>query len=59
MKYDFVSIIDRQGKDAMAVDVVGKFSGFELPQEGFDFIPMCRYEFCNSTYSSEKDFRKN
>lgn len=40
MKYDFVSIIDRQGKDAMAVDVVGKFSGFELPQEGFDFIPM-------------------
>ena len=40
MKYDFVSIIDSQGKDAMAVDVVGKFSGFELPQEGFDFIPM-------------------
>lgn len=40
MKYDFVSIIDRQGKDSMAVDVVGKFSGFELPQEGFDFIPM-------------------
>ena len=40
MKYDFVSIIDRQGKDAMAVDVVGKISGFELPQEGFDFIPM-------------------
>ena len=40
MKYDFVSIIDRQGKDAMAVDVVGTFSGFELPQEGFDFIPM-------------------
>ena len=40
MKYDFVSIIDRQGKDAMAVDVVGKSSGSELPQEGFDFIPM-------------------
>ena len=42
MRYDFTSIIDRVGKDAIAVDVVGKpgpFS-FSAPQEGFDVIPM-------------------
>lgn len=43
MKYDFTSIIDRRGKDALAVESVGKkIWGNEpdLPKEGFDFIPM-------------------
>lgn len=42
MKYDFTSIIDRHGKDAIAVDGLGTRSGFapELPKEGFDIIPM-------------------
>ena len=42
MRYDFTSIIDRVGKDAIAVDVIGKpgpFS-FPAPREGFDVIPM-------------------
>lgn len=42
MKYDFTSLIDRKGKDAMAIDAVG--SGIpmcpEAPKEGFDIIPM-------------------
>ena len=40
MKYDFTTIINRQGKDAMAVDAPGKFPSFPLPEDGFDFIPM-------------------
>lgn len=40
MKYDFTSVIDRRGKDAMAVDAVGKFPGLMAPEDGFDFIPM-------------------
>ena len=42
MKYDFTSIIDRRGKDAIAVDNVGKMPGFapDGPKEGFDLIPM-------------------
>ena len=28
MKYDFTSIIDRKGKDAIAVDGVGVMTGF-------------------------------
>lgn len=42
MKYDFTSILDRAGKDAIAVDGVGTRPGFtpEKPKEGFDFIPM-------------------
>ena len=43
MKYDFTSIIDRKGKDASAYDSVGKYKwGMEpdLPEEGFDFIPL-------------------
>ena len=42
MKYDFTSILDRKGKDALAVDGIGKFAGFspEPPDEGFDVIPM-------------------
>ncbi len=42
MKYDFTSIMDRRGKDAMAVDMLGKHPGFapDKPKEGFDVIPM-------------------
>lgn len=42
MKYDFTSIINRHGKDAIAVDGLGTRPGFapELPKEGFDVIPM-------------------
>lgn len=41
MKYDFTSIMDRQGKDAIAVDMVGHpGSPYPAPKEGFDVIPM-------------------
>lgn len=40
MKYDFESIIDRRGKDALAVDSLGNGSAPDLPKEGFDAIPM-------------------
>ncbi len=42
MKYDFTSIMDRHGKDAIAVDGLGAIPGFspELPEKGFDVIPM-------------------
>ena len=42
MKYDFTSILDRHGRDALAVDAPGKLTGFapEAPEDGFDLIPM-------------------
>ncbi len=42
MTYDFQSIVDRHGQDALAVDGPGKRSGSapDAPQDGFDFIPM-------------------
>lgn len=42
MKYDFTSIIDRKGKDALSVENVGKIPGFapDAPDDGFDLIPM-------------------
>ncbi len=42
MKYDFESMIDRRGMDAMAIEDLGKMPGFspEPPGEGFDLIPM-------------------
>ena len=41
MKYDFTSILDRQGKDAIAVEMVGVPGGpYPAPREGFDVIPM-------------------
>ena len=40
MKYDFTSIIDRVGKDAIAVDLLGKTGFPGAPKEGFDAIPM-------------------
>lgn len=41
MKYDFESIIERKGRDALAVDGLGKQPGApDEPKEGFDSIPM-------------------
>ena len=41
MKYDFTTILDRKGKDAIAVDLVGApGSPYPAPREGFDAIPM-------------------
>ena len=40
MKYDFTSIIDRHGKDAIAVDSLGNGHAPGAPREGFDAIPM-------------------
>ena len=41
MTYDFTSIMDRHGKDSIAVDGLGQL-GFspDPPKEGFDVIPM-------------------
>ena len=40
MKYDFTSIMDRHGKDAMAVDALGYGWAPGAPRDGFDSIPM-------------------
>lgn len=41
MKYDFTSILDRRGKDAIAIDMVGApGSAYPAPRDGFDVIPM-------------------
>ena len=42
MQYDFTSILDRRGKDAIALDALGACNGFapDAPKEGFDAIPM-------------------
>lgn len=42
MKYDFETIFDRRGKDALAVESLGKIPGIapEMPTDGFDAIPM-------------------
>ena len=42
MKYDFTSVIDRRGRDAIAVDGIGTVPGFApgAPKDGFDAIPM-------------------
>ena len=42
MKYDFTTIMERKGKDAYAIDSIGKNPGFapEPPEKGFDVIPM-------------------
>ena len=41
MKYDFISVMDRRGRDALAVDSVGENvwgSEPEKPQDGFDLF---------------------
>ena len=40
MKYDFTSIMDRRGRDALAIDSVGHGHAPGAPREGFDVIPM-------------------
>ena len=40
MKYDFTTLMDRHGKDAMAVDGLGTGFAPAAPKEGFDAIPM-------------------
>ncbi len=42
MKYDFTTILERKGRDAVAVDVVGDPNSLipVAPREGFDAIPM-------------------
>lgn len=41
MTYDFTSIMERAGKDALAVDALGQgLMAPEAPEEGFDPIPM-------------------
>ena len=41
-RFDFTSIMDRKGKDAIAVDSIGDGQGFapDAPEDGFDVIPM-------------------
>ena len=40
MKYDFETLPDRHGMDAIAVDAIGTPGGPAGPKEGFDAIPM-------------------
>lgn len=42
MKYDFTTIMDRKGRDAIAVDLLGSGAGAApgAPKDGFDAIPM-------------------
>lgn len=42
MKYDFESMIERKGNDALAVEAIGNGGGFapDAPKDGFDIIPM-------------------
>ena len=40
MKYDFTSIMDRHGMDALAVDGLGSGFAPAKPKDGFDVIPM-------------------
>lgn len=41
MKYDFTTVMDRTGKDAIALDAIGMGSiAPKKPREGFDVIPM-------------------
>ena len=40
MQYDFTTIMDRRGKDALAVDALGHGWAPDAPKEGFDAIPM-------------------
>ena len=40
MRYDFLTMPDRRGKDALAVDAIGSPGAPAGPREGFDVIPM-------------------
>ena len=40
MKYDFTTILERKGHDALAVDALGEPGFPGLPEEGWSVIPM-------------------
>ena len=40
MKYDFTTVLDRKGKDAIAIDLVKEGGAYPPPKDGFDVIPM-------------------
>ena len=40
MRYDFETMPDRRGKDALALDAIGTPGAPGAPKEGFDVIPM-------------------
>ena len=40
MEFDFTTILDRKGKDAIAVDLVREGGAYPPPKDGFDVIPM-------------------
>ena len=40
MKYDFTTVLDRRGMDALSVDNIGQPGFPAAPEEGFDAIPM-------------------
>ncbi len=40
MRYDFETIIDRQDRDALAIDALGNGWAPDTPKDGFDVIPM-------------------
>lgn len=40
MKYDFTTLLERKGNDALAVDGLGTGFAPDLPEEGFSVIPM-------------------
>ena len=40
MQFDFTTVLDRRGKDAMALDAIGENGMFPAPKDGFDVIPM-------------------
>ena len=40
MTYDFTTLIDRRGRDALAIDALGYGTFPQPPKEGFDAIPM-------------------
>ena len=44
MTYDFTTIMDRSGKDALAVDAIGAYVSWAVvptkPKDGFSAIPM-------------------
>ena len=40
MEFDFTTVMQRQGRDALAVDALGKPGYSGAPKEGFDAIPM-------------------
>jgi len=56
-KYDFETLIDRHGHDAIAVDGIGQVPGFapDPPKDGYDFIPMWIADMNFPTASSITD----